>query len=73
MASYDTSNVYEMSTTRLIHTALQRFKALTARGVEDSDVPTEIFMDIENELIPLLESFDDWQPTDDQINEPLHA
>ena len=73
MASYDTDNVFEMSTTRLMHTALQRFKTLTARGVEDSDVPTEVFMDIENELIPLLESLNDWGPTDDQINEPLHA
>ena len=67
MASYDTTNVYEMSTTRLIYTALQRLKKLQARGVEDSDVPTEVFMTIEDELIPLLESLDDWEPSDTEM------
>ena len=67
MASYDTNTVFEMSTTRLVHTALQRFKALAARGVQDSDVPTEVFMTIEDELIPLLEQLDDWEPSDEQM------
>jgi len=67
MASYDTNNVYEMSTTRLIHTALQRFKRLQASGVQDSDVPTEVFMTIEDELIPLLEQLDDWEPSDSEM------
>ena len=67
MAAYDTNNVYEMSTSRLVHTALQRFKNLTACGVQDSDVPTDVFMTIEDELIPLLQSLEDWEPTDDQM------
>ena len=28
---------------------------------------------LKTELIPLLESIEDWQPTDDEINAPLHA
>jgi len=67
MAAYDTNNVYEMSTSRLVHTSLQRFKNLLAVGVENSDVPTEVFMDIENELIPLLEQLDNWEPSDNQM------
>jgi len=67
MAAYDTNNVYEMSTSRLVHTSLQRFKALTACGAQDSDVPTDVFMTIEDELIPLLESLEDWEPSDSQM------
>jgi len=67
MAAYDTNNVYEMSTSRLVHTSLQRFKSLTACGVQDSDVPTDVFMTIEDELIPLLQSLEDWEPSDSQM------
>ena len=67
MAAYDTNNVYEMSTSRLVHTTLQRFKSLTACGVVDSDVPTDVFMTIEDELIPLLESLENWEPSDSQM------
>ena len=73
MAAYDTNNVFEMSTSRLVHTALQRFKALLACGVQDSDVPTDVFFTIEDELIPLLEHIEYWEPTDDEINAPLQA
>ena len=67
MASYDTTNVHEMCTMRLIHTSLQRFKRMVAGGMQDSDVPTEMFMTIEDELIPLLESLEDWEPSDSQM------
>ena len=67
MASYDTNNIYEMSTQRLVYTALQRLKTLQARGVQDSDVPTDVFFTIEDELIPLLESIDEWEPSDNQM------
>ena len=67
LAAYDTNNVHEMSTSRLVHTALQRFKSLTACGVQDSDVPTDVFFTVEDELIPLLESLDDWEPSDNEM------
>ena len=67
MAAYDTNTVFEMSTSRLVHTSLQRFKTLLAVGVEHSDVPTEVFMTIEEELIPLLEHLDNWEPSDEQM------
>ena len=49
MAAYDTrQSLYEMSTSRLVHTALQRFKVLLSCGVQDSDVPTDVFFTIED-------------------------
>jgi len=61
---------------RTLHACLHRIQQIqeadTKRHQMDSDIGNWASV-VEDELIPLLERIIYWEPTDDEINAPLHA
>lgn len=61
------NNVNEMYATALIHCAAKRLK----RSLDE--FPTELAAVVEEQLIPLLEYIDGWEPGDDDVREHVEA
>ena len=76
MHSFDTTCINEMSLSRLLYLTEQNLKKHIAADSEKHIMDAEphwLISVLENEILPALELINNWQPTDDEINDSLRA
>ena len=73
-ASFDINQASFMDVLEACHSRiLQIQKEDEKRHIMDLDIPHNWTEWVEDELLPTMEKYIYWEPTDDEINAPLHA
>ena len=73
-ASFDINKAGFMAVLEACHSRiLQIQKEDEKRHIMDLDIPHNWTEWVDDELLPTMEKYIYWEPTDDEINAPLHA
>jgi hypothetical protein len=73
-APFDINKADFLSTLEACHARLLKIqKEDEKRYIEDQDISPQWQHHVDEVLMPAIESIIYWEPTDDEINAPLHA